>query len=98
MTQTGEIAVDVRGPGGTKRVMITPAPNAVIRRYTADSIKFQDAKPSTLAEIKTGDQVRARGDKSEDGGKMTADEIVSGTFKELASASLSLTGPCVRPS
>jgi hypothetical protein len=90
MTQSGEIAVDVRGPGGTKRVMITPEPNAVIRRYTPESIKFQDAKPSTLAEIKNGDQVRARGDKSEDGSKMTAVEIVSGTFKELAATILSI--------
>ncbi len=90
MTQSGEIAVDVRGPGGTKRVMITPAPNAVIRRYTPESIKFQDAKASTLAEIKNGDQVRARGDRTDDGAKMTADEIVSGTFKELAATIVSI--------
>jgi hypothetical protein len=90
MTQTGEITLDVRGPGGTKKVAIQPAPNAVIRRYTPESIKFQDAKPSTLAEIKNGDQVRARGDRTEDGSKMTAVEIVSGTFKELAATILSI--------
>lgn len=85
-----EVTISVRGPGGAKPLVITPAPKAVIRRYTSESVKFQDAAPSTLAEVKTGDQVRARGDKSPDGGKMTADEIVSGTFKEIAATVLSI--------
>lgn len=85
-----EITISVRGPGGAKPLAITPAPNAVIRRYTADSIKFQDAEASTLAEVKVGDQVRARGDKNADGSKMTADEIVSGSFKEIAATILSI--------
>ncbi len=85
-----EVTISLRGPGGPKPLVIAPAPNAVIRRYTPDSIKFQDAAPSTLAEVKIGDQVRARGDKSADGGKMTADEIVSGSFKEIAATILSI--------
>jgi hypothetical protein len=85
-----EITISVRGPGGAKPLVITPVPNAVIRRYTAESIKFQDAAPSTLAEVKVGDQVRARGDKSADGGKMTADEVVSGSFKEIAATVISI--------
>lgn len=85
-----EVTISVRGPGGAKPLVIAPAPNAVIRRYTSESIKFQDAAPSTLAEVKVGDQVRARGDKSADGGKMTADEIVSGSFKEIAATILSV--------
>jgi len=89
-TANGAITINVRGPAGNKPLAITPSADAVIRRYTGDSIKFQDAKPSTLAEVKVGDQVRARGDKSEDGGKMTADEIVSGSFKEIAATILSI--------
>jgi hypothetical protein len=85
-----EVTISVRGPGGSKPLAISPAPNAVIRRYTSESIKFQDAAPSTLAEVKVGDQVRARGDKSADGGKMTADEIVSGSFKEIAATVISI--------
>jgi hypothetical protein len=71
-------------------LVITPAPNAVIRRYTPDSVKFADAKPSKLAEIRKGDQVRARGNKTPDGGQMTADEIVSGQFKMIAGLVLSV--------
>ncbi len=86
-----DIAIAVSGPGGTKKtLMITPAKGAEIRRYAPDSIQFADAKPSTLAEIKTGDQVRALGDKSEDGTKMTAKAIVSGSFKEIAATIVSI--------
>jgi hypothetical protein len=44
-------------------------------------VKFADAKPSQLADLRKGDQVRARGDKTPDGSEMTADEIVSGQFR-----------------
>lgn len=84
------VAVSVNTPAGKKTMVITPAPKALIRRYTPDSIKFEEAKPSTLAEIKVGDQVRALGDKSEDGGKLTAQEIVSGSFKEIAAQVISV--------
>ncbi len=47
-------------------------------------MKFADAKPSKLSEIRKGDQVRARGNKTPDGSQMTADEIVSGQFKMIA--------------
>ena len=50
------------------------------RKYAADSVRFGDAKVSSLAEVSVGDQLRARGDKSEDGLKVTANEIVFGTF------------------
>ena len=50
------------------------------RRYDSDSVKFADAKISKLDEINVGDQLRARGVKSEDGLKVTAQEVVFGTF------------------
>lgn len=50
------------------------------KRYAPDSVKFTDAKPSRLGEISVGDQLRARGEKSADGLKVTAREVVFGTF------------------
>jgi hypothetical protein len=79
-----QIAISARGPGGNKPLIVIPAKDAVIRRYAPDSVKFADAKSSKIEDIKTGDQVRARGDKSDDGTKMTADEIVSGSFRTIA--------------
>jgi len=76
--------LNVRTLAGVKPLIVKPGPSAVVRRYTSDSVKFADAKPSQLADLRKGDQVRARGDKTPDGSQMTADEIVSGQFKMIA--------------
>jgi hypothetical protein len=84
------VTINVRTVEGVKPLVIAPAPNAVIRRYTPDSVKFADAKPAKLSEIRKGDQVRARGNKTPDGAQMTAEEIVSGQFKMIAGLVLSV--------
>jgi transcription antitermination factor NusG len=84
------LTISVRTLAGAKPMVIAPAANAIVRRYAPDSVSFADAKPSTLAEIKTGDQVRARGDKNEDGSRMSALEIVSGNFRTMAGVILSI--------
>jgi hypothetical protein len=43
-------------------------------------VKFADARPSSLDRVRPGDQLRARGVKSEDGVRVDAEEIVFGTF------------------
>lgn len=63
--------------------------DTIIRRYAANSIKFDDAKPGTLDQIKVGDQLRARGTKSEDGKELTAAEIASGTFRSIPATLIS---------
>jgi transcription antitermination factor NusG len=67
-----------------KEVTVRVSPNTVIRRYAPDSVKFDDAKKSTLAEIHPGDQLRARGNRNPEGTEVTADEIVSGAFRSVA--------------
>lgn len=67
-----------------KDVVLHTSKSTVVRRYAPDSVKFDDARPSTLQEIHPGDQVRARGDRSADGSEVTAEEIVSGTFHNIA--------------
>ncbi len=47
-------------------------------------MKFDDAKPAPLDQIKPGDQLRARGTRSADDAELTAEEIVSGTFRNIA--------------
>ena len=84
-----EIAIALHS-AGAKSLIISPGPNCVIRRYSPDSVKFEDARASTLAEIHTGDQVRALGDKNADGTKLTAEEIVSGAFRTIAATVLSI--------
>lgn len=84
------VTITVRTLAGVKPMVITLAPNGTVRRYSQESINFADAKPSSLPDIKVGDEVRARGDKNADGSAMTADEIVAGTFKTIAGLILSI--------
>jgi co-chaperonin GroES (HSP10) len=70
---------------GPRTLTIATTPNTIYRRYAGDSVKFEDAKPGTLADIAVGDQLRVRGARSEDGA-ITAEEIVSGSFQNLAGA------------
>jgi hypothetical protein len=79
---TKEITINTRTPEGPKPVVIAAGGEAVkLRRYAPDSIKFADAKPSAFEEVKAGDQLRAKGNKSEDGSKFTAEEVVTGSFR-----------------
>jgi hypothetical protein len=65
-------------------VTVTPTAKTVYRRYSPDSARFADAKPGSFAEIHTGDQARVLGDKSGDGGTIRAEQIVFGTFRQIA--------------
>jgi co-chaperonin GroES (HSP10) len=69
---------------GAKKIQVQTGASTKFRRYAGDSVKFEDARPGTLAEIQVGDQLRVRGAKSEDGATIQAEEIVSGSFKNLA--------------
>ncbi len=80
----GTISISTNSSGTPKDVLVKATKATVLRRYAANSIKFDDAKPAPIGEIKPGDQLRARGQKNADGGEVTADEIVSGTFRSIA--------------
>jgi co-chaperonin GroES (HSP10) len=69
---------------GTKKVQVKTSGATIFRRYSGDSIKFEDAVSGTLAQVQPGDQLRVRGAKSDDGLSIQAEEIVSGSFKNLA--------------
>jgi co-chaperonin GroES (HSP10) len=69
---------------GAKKIQVHTTSSTQFRRYAGDSVKFEDALPGTLAQIQSGDQLRVRGAKSDDGSSIQAEEIVSGSFKNLA--------------
>jgi hypothetical protein len=81
---TGTITVANSLAASGKPILVHVSPQTVIRRYAPDSIKFDDAKPGTLDEIKPGDQLRARGTKNADGTEFTAQAVISGTFRNIA--------------
>ena len=87
----GGIVKSVDGPvlvvsSGARTINIQTTEGTVFRRYASDSVKFEDSKPATLAEIHTGDQLTARGAHSADNSAVTAEEVVTGTFANLSGA------------
>lgn len=81
--QAREITVQSRGREGVKPVVIAAPENTQFRRYAPDSVKFSDAKAGSLAELKVGDQLRALGERSADGTRFAAEQVVSGSFRTV---------------
>jgi hypothetical protein len=65
-------------------VLVHATEKTIERRYAPGSPRFQDAQPSKLDQIKVGDQLRARGTATAERKDFAADEIVSGTFQNVA--------------
>jgi hypothetical protein len=76
-----------------KPILVHVDQGTQILRYAADSVKFDEAKPSSLDQIKPGDQMRARGTKNTDGTEVAARAIVSGSFREIAGTVISTDAP-----
>jgi len=70
--------------GGQHSYIVRPSDKTAYLRYSLDSPRFADARPSTFAEIKTGDQMRVLGNKTEDGATIQAEKIVFGSFRQIA--------------
>ncbi len=81
---TNQFTVEIRTLMGSSSAVVTPKEKARFLRYAPDSVRFDEAKPSSIADIKTGDMIRALGDKNADGTAFAADEIVSGAFQTVA--------------
>jgi hypothetical protein len=74
---------------GTKRdIAIHLTKDTIFRRYAPGSVKFDDAKAMPISQFTTqtraGDQLRARGTRSADGGELSAVEVVAGSFRNIA--------------
>jgi hypothetical protein len=89
---TGTITISTGAVGANNTLDVHISKPTIIRRYPPDSVKFDDARPGTLDQIKAGDQLRARGTKNEDGKQLAAEEIVSGTFRNVAGTVVATDG------
>jgi len=88
----GGIVTSVDASAGSITIAVTPTVSFVVKtskgtgflRYAPDSIKFGEAQKGTFDEIKVGDQLRARGNRSPDGKEVVAEEVISGAFRNIA--------------
>lgn len=87
--QVGAQPVDAK-PGsillsvGSKTVLVSTTPHTTFKRYSPQSVKWEDATAAKLENIHPGDQLRAKGNKNADGTELVAEEIVAGTFRNIA--------------
>jgi Domain of unknown function (DUF5666) len=81
---TGTITISVTTAGGKKTIAIHTTSTTILRRYAPDSVSFDEAKAAPIDHIKSGDQLRARGTRSTDGSEFAAEEVVSGSFRNIA--------------
>ena len=86
----GTIVIVTNASGPNRDVAIHVSPRTILRRYAPDSVKFDDAKPAPLTDIKAGDQLRARGTRNPEATELAADEIVSGSFRNVAGTIVSI--------
>lgn len=87
---SNEISLVERSAQGLKPIIVdVSSGNVRFRRYRADSVKFSDAGPSSFAELKVGDQLRAIGKRSADGSRFKPTEVISGSFRSLAGTVIS---------
>jgi hypothetical protein len=77
-----EVTITTRGR--EPKTIVIDASAADFRRYSPESVKFADAKPSSFADLQAGDTLRALGDKNDDGTHLKAEELISGAFETLA--------------
>jgi hypothetical protein len=75
---------------GQRTLTVQPSDKTEYHRYSLDSAKVSDAKSSTFAEVKTGDQVNVLGNKTEDGATIRAESIFAGTFRQIAATIVSI--------
>jgi hypothetical protein len=69
---------------GAKDVTVKPTEHLEYLRYSPDSAKSSDAKPSTFAELKAGDEIHVLGNKNADGTEIEAEKVVFGFFPQIA--------------
>ena len=79
----GTIVVTTRAGLITKEVTVNTTSATRLKRYAPGSVRFDQAQPAPITEIKPGDQLWARGTKNTDGSAIAADGVVSGSFRSI---------------
>lgn len=88
--KTKEVKLKLGSNASSQELVLVPNERTRFRRYAPDSVKFSDARDSSFEELQVGDQLRALGDKSSDGARFNAEELVSGSFRTVGGSVISV--------
>jgi hypothetical protein len=79
------------GAGPTaKSVTVHTTKTTILKRYAPASVRYEAALLAPIDAIHAGDQLRAKGTKSADGAEFAAEEVVSGSFRNISATVLSV--------
>jgi ribosome maturation factor RimP len=79
------VIVLTSGAGPTaKTVTVHVAKTSMLKRYAPASVSYEAALPAPIEAVHAGDQLRARGTKNTEGTEITAEEVISGTFRNIS--------------
>jgi len=81
---SGTIVITSGAGQAAKTLNIRTDKNTVLKRYAPASVRYDLAKAEPIDAIRAGDQLRARGSKDASGTDVTAEEVVSGTFRNIS--------------
>jgi hypothetical protein len=87
---TGTITVTTGAGATAKTVTVRTSKATVLKRYAPSSVRYDQAQPAPMDAIHPGDQLRARGQKNTDGSEINAEEVVYGSFRNIAGTISSL--------
>jgi uncharacterized membrane protein YgcG len=79
------VIVLTSGIGATaKTIAVHTTKATMLKRYAPASVSYAAAQPAPIDAIHASDQLRARGQKNPDGTEIAAEEVVSGTFRNIS--------------
>jgi hypothetical protein len=79
------------GSGATsKTITVNTTRTTLLKRYAPGSVRYDAAVLAPIEAIHVGDQLRARGVKNDGGTEIAAEEVVSGSFRNISGTIASL--------
>lgn len=81
---TGTIVVTAGAGLTSKTVTVHTTSSTVLKRYAPASVSYAEAKPAPITDVHAGDELMARGTKNADGTEIAAQEVVSGSFRNVS--------------
>lgn len=76
--------ITLRPQAGKPPLVLHTTAATEFRLYAPDSTAFADSHKASMVDIAVGDQMRARGTKDSTGTSLAAEEVVAGSFRNLA--------------
>jgi hypothetical protein len=88
-----EATIQARSREGMTPVIVTVSDATKVFRYAPDSMNIKDATRSSFSDLKVGDQMRALGERSGDGSRFSAEEVIAGTMTRTGGQVVAVNAP-----